>query len=82
MRTIAATFVEVRAAEDARRRLFETSVHPDEVAVAPAAVATSDDGPIMHPRTIVAVLSASNAVDVRHALQDAGGQIVADIEVA
>jgi len=81
MRTIAATFEQPRSAEFARQRLFETSVHPEHVAIAPAVVSTSDDGPIEHPRTIVAVIANGNAGSVRDALQSAGGHLVADVDL-
>jgi hypothetical protein len=81
MRTIAATFDTYAAAEHARQGLLATRVHPDEVAIASAPVAASDDAPISEPKMIVAVLADGNAPLVRDALADNGGHVVADVEV-
>jgi hypothetical protein len=80
-RTIAATFYESAAAELARRRLVEDSIGSDQIAVAPAVVADSDDTPIDHQATIVAVLVDGDGSSVRDVLESSGGYVVADREL-
>ena len=81
MRTIADTFNSDASAEHARQELIATSVHPDEISVAPAVVSESDDGPIDRPTTIVAVLADGNGPEVRAVLESSGGHVVADVEL-
>ncbi|HEU4673357.1 MAG TPA: hypothetical protein VFS32_10690 [Candidatus Limnocylindrales bacterium] len=80
MRTIAATFADPGAAELARQRL-EREVNAENVEIAAAAVSERADGPIDLPRTIVAVQVDGDAPTAREVLMDAGGQLVADVEV-
>jgi hypothetical protein len=77
-RTIAATFVRRPDAEAARERL-ERQIEPEQLAVAPAVVATTDESPIDQPRTIVAVTVDRDGDVAREVLRDAGGHLVADV---
>jgi hypothetical protein len=81
VRTIAATFDDSAAAEDAQRQLLESSVDPNAISVAKAAVGDSDELPTYHPATIVAVLVDGNAPVVRDVLESSGGYVVADREL-
>ncbi|HEY3524049.1 MAG TPA: hypothetical protein VGK63_10105 [Candidatus Limnocylindrales bacterium] len=80
MRTIAATFADPGAAQAARKRL-ENEVDAQRVEIAPAVVSETLDGPIDLSRTIVAVSVDGDAPTAREVLMDAGGQVVADLEV-
>jgi hypothetical protein len=77
-RTIAAMFDDSTAAEDARLRLLASSVDPNAISVALAAVGDSDEVATYHPATIVAVLADGNAPAVREVLESSGGYLVVD----